>query len=207
MQEERYNKRAVECQFVVSALSMKAGLSKDFNSCPYKTLDELQLAKQLDFEQMLDLIKDTFKRNHEYTVEDLKADFADGKDPFEFVGHVPGCKAVQEKVKSFGLYRRGLHLLNESKKLSRFTALLKDSEIKEEEKLRELGNLMNDSHLNNAGQQDISNPYLDELTEMAREKGALGSKLMTGSYCLSMVKKEEVGEFLVAMGEYYTKKR
>ena len=45
MQEERCNKRAIECQFVVSALSMKAGLSTDFNSCPYKTLDELQLAK------------------------------------------------------------------------------------------------------------------------------------------------------------------
>lgn len=48
----------------------------------------------------------------------------------------------------------------------------------------------------------------DELTALARDSGAIGSKIMGGSYCISMVRKADVDAFLDKMGEqYYAKRR
>lgn len=91
--------------------------------------------------------------------------------------------------------------------MSRFVLNLTDTIVREDQKIQQLGNLMNDSHFNNASMQDVTNAYVDELTEMAREKGAISSKLVTGNYCVSVVQKDKVAEFLSKMQEYYIKKR
>lgn len=53
----------------------------------------------------------------------------------------------------------------------------------------------------------MSNPFIDELAELARQNGALGSKLISGSHCISMVKKEDTEQFMQSMQQYYMKKR
>lgn len=41
-------------------------------------------------------------------------------------------------------------MLNEAKKIDRFVNILQDKDISEEDKMKELGTLMNDSHMNNS---------------------------------------------------------
>lgn len=56
---------------MVAAIAVKSGLATDFVSCKLKTLDEIMLAKSLDFEQMLDLTKEVFKKNKDFKIEDI----------------------------------------------------------------------------------------------------------------------------------------
>eukprot|EP00351_Strombidinopsis_sp_SopsisLIS2011_P000669 CAMPEP_0116878004 /NCGR_PEP_ID=MMETSP0463-20121206/9758_1 /TAXON_ID=181622 /ORGANISM="Strombidinopsis sp, Strain SopsisLIS2011" /LENGTH=102 /DNA_ID=CAMNT_0004525799 /DNA_START=679 /DNA_END=987 /DNA_ORIENTATION=- len=54
----RYNKRVVECRFAVAALSFKLGKCASFLECPYKTMQELQVAINASFEDMLKLVNE-----------------------------------------------------------------------------------------------------------------------------------------------------
>ena len=48
----------------------------------------MQIAKNLDFDQLLDLIKDTLKKQSDYTVKDIQEEF-EVDDPFKLVPDLP----------------------------------------------------------------------------------------------------------------------
>lgn len=80
----------------------------------------------------------------------------------------------------------------------------------EEEKVVKLGNLMTASHKSCDELYDCSSPELNELTQMARDAGALGSRLTGagwGGCCVSLVRRSELETFLPKVMEYYTKER
>ena len=73
-----------------------------------------------------------------------------------------------------------------------------------------LGRLMTESHLSCSINYECSSPQLDELTKLARESGALGSRLTGagwGGCCVSLVKKDDLTSFLDKVYSYYTKQR
>lgn len=52
-------------------------------------------------------------------------------DPYKLVQDYQFVDSIKKSVEGFGLYRRALHLLNESKKIKIFHDLLKDEKIPE----------------------------------------------------------------------------
>lgn len=69
---------------------------------------------------------------------------------------------------------------------------------------------MTASHISCDKLYECSSPELNELTQMARDAGALGSRLTGagwGGCCVSLVRKDNVEAFLTKMFEYYTKER
>lgn len=54
----RYNKRVVECRFAVAGLAFKLGKCASFLECPYKTMQELQVAMGASLEEMLKLVNE-----------------------------------------------------------------------------------------------------------------------------------------------------
>lgn len=76
--------------------------------------------------------------------------------------------------------------------------------------MKELGELMNVSHKSCDELFDCSSPELNELTQMARDFGALGSRLTGagwGGCCVSLVLKSDLENFIQKLMGYYTKER
>ena len=88
--------------------------------------------------------------------------------------------------------------------------MCEDATFDEETKVAKLGQLMNESHVSCKDFYECSSPELDEITQLARESGALGSRLTGagwGGCSVSLVKKEILNAFLEKMQTYYTKER
>lgn len=69
---------------------------------------------------------------------------------------------------------------------------------------------MTQSHISCGANYDCSCRELDELTSLARDSGALGSKVSGagwGGCCVSLVRKENVDEFIQKISSYWTKER
>ena len=70
--------------------------------------------------------------------------------------------------------------------------------------------MMNESQDSNRDNYDNSGPLLNELIQLALDSGSLGSKLSGagwGGFCIHLVKKDNVDDFLSKIKTYYTKKR
>jgi len=69
---------------------------------------------------------------------------------------------------------------------------------------------MNESHASCRNLYNCSSENLDELTQLAHASGALGSRLTGagwGGCCVSLVRNENVKDFIYKMQEYYLKER
>lgn len=205
----RYNKRVCECRFALAAMTMKAGLSDTFLDCPFKTFQQLQDKMDYTFDQMIELAKKSFQSHGEYTPQKISREFG-VEDPWKLVLDVPHWNEVQKRNASFELYKRAFHVFSEAKRVHQFADLCADTNVPEEEKVVQLGKWMTESQLSCAMYYDCSSPQLDELTKLAREAGALGSRLTGagwGGCTVSLVQKEKLNEFIDKVYPYYTKQR
>lgn len=69
---------------------------------------------------------------------------------------------------------------------------------------------MNESHQSCDKLYDCSSEMLNELTDMARKAGALGSRLTGagwGGCCVSLVRKTELKDFIDKVTKFYTQER
>ena len=188
----RYNKRVVECRFGVGILAIKTGLAKSFDECPFSTFYELQKALNKSFAEMLDLVKANLKQGG-YTVQMLQRE-GNVADPFEFmVSNIPHLSEVQSQNAAFYVYERAYHVFGEAKRVHDFKETCEAEGMTEEERVNKLGELMNQSQTSCDMLYDCSSKQLNELTKLARDSGALGSRLTGagwGGCTVSLVKKE-----------------
>lgn len=71
-----------------------------------------------------------------------------------------------------------------------FKDICSDDSLQEDDKVNKLGKLMNESHTSCRDLFDCSSDNLDEITQLARDSGALGSRLTGagwGGCCVSLV--------------------
>ena len=158
---------------------------------------------------MIDLLEKTFKSKGEYTPQKIQKEFQ-VEDPFDIVKDVPYVLEVKQRNASFELYKRAYHVLSEAKRVHEFKKICDQEGFHEETRVENLGKLMNESHLSCKLYYDCSSKELDELTQLARDSGALGSRLTGagwGGCTVSLVKKEQLEEFIDKVYPYYTKQR
>ncbi|KAI0267823.1 galactokinase gal [Gloeopeniophorella convolvens] len=108
----------------------------------------------------------------------------------------------------FQLYKRAKHVLTEALRVLEFRDIcLASREGAPESVLSALGALMNASQTSCSVDFDCSCPELDELTQIARNAGAYGSRLTGagwGGCTVSLVAEDKVPEFIARLRNAYT---
>ena len=204
----RYNKRVVECRFGLLILSLKLGKAESWSKVTYKNFYDLQTSLGFTFEQMLDLTKEHLKKGG-YSLDDVKKAINVG-DLSQVLKDIPYFYEVLEQNKTFHLFERATHVFAEASRVYKFREICDNMTLEEDDKVVELGKLMNESHFSCKVLYECSSDQLDELTALARQSGALGSRLTGagwGGCCVSLVKKDILDSFLDKMHSYYTKER
>ena len=123
---------------------------------------------------------------------------------------IPYFYDVLSQNKTFLLNERATHVFSEAGRVYKYKAICDDQDIANEEKVKKLGHLMNESHFSCKVLYDCSSENLDELTKLARDSGAYGSRLTGagwGGCCVSLVDKSILSTFIDKMHTYYTKER
>lgn len=123
---------------------------------------------------------------------------------------IPHIGEVQSKNAAFNLYERAYHVFGEAKRVHDFKAVCDDENMEEEAKVIRLGELMNASHKSCDMLFECSSPELNELTKIARDAGALGSRLTGagwGGCTVSLVRRSDLATFIPKVMEYYTMDR
>ena len=107
---------------------------------------------------------------------------------------MPHIDKVKAQNAQFFLYERAMHVFAESKRVLDFKQTC-ESELSEELQVAKLGELMNESHQSCDELYDCSSTQLNELINLCRESGALGSRLTGagwGGCCVSLVRKQDL---------------
>ena len=119
-----------------------------------------------------------------------------------------------KKRGGFKLRDRAVHVYRESSRVDEFRHVCNDSTSHESQSidgaLQALGKMMNESHESCAKLYECSCPELDELVNVCRAAGALGSRLTGagwGGCTVSLIKVEDKLKFLEEVNSKFYKSR
>lgn len=184
-----YNKRVVECRLAARLLCHAAGIDKEGT---LRRLGEVQAALGKTLPEMEALVDSTLHAAA-YTKDELASILAIGIPELEQKWMSPST-ITQE---SFLLHQRAKHVFSEAHRVLEFQKAAT---------LEELGALMNASHASCKDLFECSCPELDQLTELCKASGALGSRLTGagwGGCTVSLVPQEHVEAFVAAVRKGY----
>ncbi|CAF3789178.1 unnamed protein product [Adineta steineri] len=193
---DHFNIRVSECRLATQILANAKGLDWRSIRKPY----ELQTALNMTINDLEQFALDTL---HEipYTIDDVANLLNVTVDELISISLRPNVKREQK----FELCKRIKHVLSEANRVLLFKEVC-DSNA--HDRLETLGELMNQSHNSCSKLYECSSDELDELTEICRQNGALGSRLTGagwGGCAVSLVKQENLNDFIRNVREkFYT---
>ncbi|KAD3066696.1 hypothetical protein E3N88_34576 [Mikania micrantha] len=112
---------------------------------------------------------------------------------------------VLKHAKHYKLFQRACHVYSEANRVYAFKDVV-SSNSNEEEKLKRLGELMNDSHHSCSVLYECSCPELEELVKVCIDNGALGARLTGagwGGCAVALVKENIVPRFILNLKEQF----
>eukprot|EP00051_Salpingoeca_urceolata_P031395 m.494280 g.494280 ORF g.494280 m.494280 type:complete len:458 (+) comp40106_c0_seq1:93-1466(+) len=187
-----YNKRVVECRLAAQLIAKVKGVEK---ASEVRTLGVLQERLGKNLEQMLEVVSEVLHPEEYPTEELVKALCIDRKTLDE-----EWLSPSTVSQTSFQLAARAKHVYAEAARVLAF---------REKTTPEELGALMNESHASCRDDYACSCPELDQITELARQSGALGSRLTGagwGGCAVSLVPNDKVEGFLKSLREGFYEK-
>eukprot|EP01056_Protomagalhaensia_sp_Gyna25_P000569 Protomagalhaensia_sp_Gyna_25__568@NODE_1268_length_1995_cov_237_179448_g1010_i0_p1_GENE_NODE_1268_length_1995_cov_237_179448_g1010_i0NODE_1268_length_1995_cov_237_179448_g1010_i0_p1_ORF_typecomplete_len512_score110_71GHMP_kinases_C/PF08544_13/7_2e22GalKase_gal_bdg/PF10509_9/2_2e16GHMP_kinases_N/PF00288_26/2_9e10GLYCAM1/PF05242_11/0_15_NODE_1268_length_1995_cov_237_179448_g1010_i03141849 len=206
MASQMYNKRVFE---------LKAGC---LALLPQETAAQLTVQEVLDI-QLRDVVRDYLKITEKELLRLLPEKLEDkvwSRDDMTRVMGKERCdvlltkrcgRGVWDDNQEFFVYNRIKHVLSESLRVEEFAATTKSTSLTNEEKLKKLGQLMNESGQSLHKDFDCSCPEIEQVVDIARRHGAYGSRLTGagwGGCTVSLVpedKKDLIKEAIIK--EYY----
>ncbi|CAN0863250.1 GAL1 [Linum grandiflorum] len=206
-----YNNRVVECRLASIILGIKLGMKPDEAISKVKTLSDVEglcisFAGKHNSSDPVIAVKE-FLKEEPYTAEEMEEII--GEKLTSTFGSSVSSLEVLKAAKQFKLHQRAAHVYSEAKRVHSFkdTVLAK---LDDEEKLKKLGELMNDSHHSCSVLYECSCPELEELVKICRENGALGARLTGagwGGCAVALVKEAIVPQFILNLKEKFYQSR
>ncbi|MCI4381835.1 hypothetical protein PGIGA_G00256530 [Pangasianodon gigas] len=189
-----FNIRVVECRIATKILAKFRGL--EWSSL--QKLGELQTQLGSSLDKMLDLVEEVL--HHEpYSKEEICKIL--GITAQQLCDSI--LSANTQHVIDFKLYQRARHVYSEAARVLQFKAVCDSAPA---DALLQLGVLMNQSHTSCRDLYECSCPELDQLVDICREAGAVGSRLTGagwGGCAVSMVPTERTDSFLQRVKKHY----
>ncbi|TYH29691.1 hypothetical protein ES288_A01G032600v1 [Gossypium darwinii] len=206
-----YNNRVVECRLAAIVLGIKLGMKSQEAIAKVKTLSDVEglcvkFAKGHGSNDPVLAVKEYLKEKP-YTAEEIEK--ITEKHLPSILGDNPTSLDVLKAAKHFKLQQRAAHVFSEANRVHAFKETV-ESNLSEEEKLKKLGDLMNDSHDSCSVLYECSCPELEELVKVCRNNGALGARLTGagwGGCTVALVKESIVPQFIANLTEQFYKSR
>ncbi|KAL6571651.1 galactokinase [Orobanche hederae] len=206
-----YNNRVVECRLASIVLGVKLGMSAEEAITKVKTLSDVEglcvlFAGTRGSSDPVLAVKE-FLKEEPYSGEDIEEII---KEKLETVfANSPSSLDVLRAANHFKLHQRAAHVYSEAKRVYAFRDAV-SSKSSEDETLKKLGDLMNESHYSCSVLYECSCPELEELVKICRDNGGLGARLTGagwGGCAVALVKENIVPQFILNLKEQYFQSR
>ncbi|KAF4378535.1 hypothetical protein F8388_022356, partial [Cannabis sativa] len=196
-----YNNRVVECRLAAIVLGIKLGLKPQEAISNVKTLSDveglcLEFAGTHGSSDPLLALKEYLKEEP-YTTQEIEQIIEENLS--SIFKDSPSSLDVLKAATHFKLYQRASHVYSEAKRVHAFKDTVY-SNLSEEDILKKLGDLMNESHYSCSVKYECSCPELEELVSICRKYGALGARLTGagwGGCAVALVKENIVPQFIL----------
>ncbi|KAK3029626.1 hypothetical protein RJ639_037943 [Escallonia herrerae] len=206
-----YNNRVVECRLAAIVLGIKLGLKPQEAISKAKTLSDVEglcvsFAGSHGSSDPVVAIKELLNEEP-YTAADIEK-ITEEKLQLVFADS-PSSLDVLNAAKHFKLFQRASHVYSEAKRVYAFKDTV-SSDLREEDMLKKLGDLMNESHYSCSVLYECSCPELEELVNICRQNGALGARLTGagwGGCAVALVKESIVPQFILNLKEQFYQAR
>ncbi|KAJ7980417.1 Galactokinase [Quillaja saponaria] len=206
-----YNNRVVECRLAAIVLGIKLGMKPHEAISKVKTLSDVEglcvsFATSRGSSDPVIAVKE-FLKEEPYTAEEIE-NITKEKLP-SALGNHPSSLDVLNAAKHFKLHQRAAHVYSEAKRVHAFKDTV-SSNLNEDDMLKKLGDLMNESHYSCSVLYECSCPELEELVNTCRENDALGARLTGagwGGCAVALVKESIVPQFILNLKERFYQSR
>ncbi|KAK7363451.1 hypothetical protein VNO77_05595 [Canavalia gladiata] len=206
-----YNNRVVECRLAAIVLAIKLGMDRKEAISKVNTLSDVEglcvsfAAIHKSSDPVL-AVKEYLKEEP-FTAKEIEE--VTGEKLTSFLKHNEAYLEVIKVAKEYKLHQRAAHVYSEAKRVHAFKDVV-SSNVNDEEKLKKLGDLMNESHYSCSVLYECSCPELEELVNTCRKNGALGARLTGagwGGCAVALVKESLVPQFILNLKECFYQSR
>ncbi|KAL4283167.1 hypothetical protein GQ457_16G031140 [Hibiscus cannabinus] len=206
-----YNNRVVECRLAAIVLGIKLGMKPQEAISKVKTLSDVEglcvkFASGRGSNDPVLAVKELLKEDPYTAVEIEKIT---EKVLPSILCDNPTSLDVLTAAKHYKLHQRAAHVYSEAKRVYAFKDAVASS-LSEGEKLKKLGDLMNESHYSCSVLYECSCPELEEVVKVCRDNGALGARLTGagwGGCAVALVKESIVPQFILNLKEQFYQSR
>lgn len=202
-----YNNRVVECRLAAIVLAVKLRMDPKEAISNVKTLSDVEglcvtFAGNAGSSDPGVTVKELL-HEEPYTAEEIEKII--GESLTSVFASSATSLDVLRAAKHFKLFQRASHVYSEARRVHEFRNTVL-SNLSEEEMLRRLGDLMNESHHSCSVLYECSCPELEELVRVCRDHGALGARLTGagwGGCAVALVKESIVPQFILNLKESF----
>ncbi|XP_027350681.1 galactokinase-like [Abrus precatorius] len=206
-----YNNRVFECHLASIVLGIKLGMKPQEASFKVKTLSDVEglcssFASSHKSSDPVLAVKE-FLKEEPYTAEEIEK-ITEEKLTSIFSTN-PIYLNVIKVAEHYKLHQRARHVYSEAQRVHAFKDIV-SSKLSEEEMLKEIGDLMNESHYSCSVLYECSCSELEELIKICRQNGALGARLTGagwGGCAVALVKESIVPQFIHNLKERFYQSR
>ncbi|KAI4345880.1 hypothetical protein L6164_012967 [Bauhinia variegata] len=197
-----YNNRVLECRLAsVNRAWSKARNETTRSNSKSETLSDVEglcvsFAGSRNSSDPVLAVKE-FLKEEPYTAEEIEK--ITEEKLTSFLSSNSAYLDVIKVAKQYKLHQRAAHVYSEAKRVHAFKDIV-SSNLSDEEMLKKLGDLMNESHYSCSVLYECSCPELEELVSICRQNGALGARLTGagwGGCAVALVKESIVPQFIL----------
>eukprot|EP01083_Nonionella_stella_P112664 331729_1 len=197
-----YNLRVVECRLAAQLVAKKLGVE---SWASIRTLSEAQQKAGLTLDEMFSA-SEKYLHGDNYSTDELQSDECFGGELSSLIQGLSHAHHVLANTLSFTLRSRAMQVYSEARRVEQFRETCDDSGMSNQDKIKILSTLLNESHNSCRDWYECSCMELDKLQEACLSAGALGSRLTGagwGGCVVSLVPADRLSNFMARLTEQF----